>query len=182
VRVGPHYTFYKDYVAAEPVISDSKGTVSFQIPLGKNVKDKDYIAVRMDGARQYVFASFSNTDGGTYVSQSDLVRIVPCTLLYINPIPALSPREDFDVVWTVQNTGLEDWNSRRYMLKYRTGDEMHKRDSTIFLRYTVERGWTYDFAVDMLAPETAGWHTTTWALVNRFDETICNFKVNVYVK
>jgi len=59
---------------------------------------------------------------------------------------------------------------------------MHKRDDKVFLRETVVRGAIYDFAVDMLAPETPGWHTTTWALVNRFDETICTFSVNVFVK
>jgi len=182
VRVGPYYTFYRDYVSYAEVTADSKGTVQFIIPLGKNVKDAQYISVRLDSASDFVFASFQNKDNGRKVTESEMVRIVPCTLLYINPIPPLDPREDFDVVWTVQNTGLEDWNHRRFLFKYRGGEEMHKRDDKVFLRETVVRGAIYDFAVDMLAPETPGWHTTTWALVNRFDETICTFSVNVFVK
>jgi hypothetical protein len=182
VRVGPHSTFYQNYVSVENVTTDNKGIARFTVTLDKNIKDAEFIGVRLDGASKYVYAAFSNKDGGAAVPPAQLVKIVPCTLLYINPIPALGPREDFDVVWTMQNTGIEDWNSRRFLFKYRGGDKMHKRDDKIFLNYTVQRGWTYELAVDMLAPETPGWHSTTWALVNRFDETICNFKVNVYVK
>ncbi len=182
VRVGPQPSFYQDYVTVDSVTTDSNGAVTFPIQLGENVKDAEFISVRMDGASRYVYNTFRNVNGGTVVPPAELVKIVPCTLLYINPIPALGPREDFDVVWTMQNTGLQDWDSRRFLFKYRGGEKMHKRDDKAFLRYTVQRGWTYDLAVDMLAPETPGWHSTTWALVNRFDETICEFSVNIFVK
>lgn len=182
VRVGPYSTFYKDYISYADVTSDNKGIALFTIPLASNSKDAEFISVRLDGASSYVFGTFQNKDGGREAATSELVKIVPCTLLYINPIPPLGPREDFDVVWTIQNTGLEDWNHRRFLFKYRGGEEMHKRSEKVFLYYTIKRGWTYDLAVDMLAPETPGWHTTTWALVNRFDETICKFTVNIFVK
>ncbi|MBE0696474.1 MAG: hypothetical protein IH586_06085, partial [Anaerolineaceae bacterium] len=182
VRVGPHYTFYQNYISVESVTTDSKGIARFTIPLEKNVKDAEFIGVRLDGGSKYVYAAFSNKDGGAVVPPSALVRIIPCTLLYINPIPPLGPREDFDVVWTMQNTGLEDWNSRRFLFKYRSGEKFHKRDKPVYLPYTIQRGWTTELAVDMLAPETPGWHFTTWALVNRYDETICTLKVSVFVK
>lgn len=181
VRVGPYSTFYRDYLTVQTVTTDNKGMATFPIALDKNVKDTDFISVRLDGGTTYVFGTFHNQDNGTAATAGELVKVVPCTLLYINPIPPLGPREDFDVVWTMQNTGLVDWDMNRYLFKYRGGEAMHKRDEKIFLKYTVQRGWRFDLAVDMLAPETPGWHTTTWALVNRFDETICNFKVNVYV-
>lgn len=182
VRVGPHYTFYRDYVTADTVQSDQNGSARFTIALGKNVQNADYIAVRLDGGGRYVYAAFSNVDGGAYVPPAQLYRYVPCTLLAINPLPALKPREDFDAVWTVQNTSYMDWNSRRYLFKYLSGAEMHKRDDKIFLPYTVERGWTVDFAVDMLAPEKPGWYTTTWGLVNRDNEVICKMSINVFVQ
>ncbi len=182
VRVGPHYTFYRDYVTAETVQSDASGAVKFTLPLGKNVQDAEYIAVRLDGGGRYVYAAFSNVDGGAYVPPGQLYRYVPCTLLMINPLPALDPRADFDAVWTVQNTSWEAWNSRRFVFKYLGGTAMHKREGRINLPYTVERGWTVDFAVDMLAPETPGWHTTTWGLVNRDNEVICKMSISVFVK
>jgi hypothetical protein len=189
VRVGPHYTFYQNYLSVADVTTDEKGIARFTVKLEKNVKDAEFIGVRLDGASKYVYAAFSNKNGGTVVPPAQLIKIVPCTLLYINPIPDLGPREDFDVVWTMQNTELVDWDMGRYLFKYRGGEAMHKDDEKVhlngdkvFLKYTVQRGWTYDLAVDMLAPETPGWHSTTWALVNRFDETICTFKVFVHVK
>lgn len=183
VRVGPYSTFYQNYVSADKALSDSSGAVNFKIALGANVKDAEFISVRIDGGSKSLLSSFKNVDGGTTATANELVKIIPCTLLYINPIPALSPGEHFDVVWTIQNTGLEDWDERRFLFKYREGEEMHKYpEGKMFLRYTVKRGWTYDLAVDMIAPQTPGWHSTTWALVNRFDETICTFKVNIAVQ
>jgi hypothetical protein len=182
VRVGPHYTFYRDYVSAATVTSDETGTARFTVALGANVKDAEFISVRLDGGGRYVFSTYSNADGGAFVPPGQLIRIVPCTLLAINPIPALEPRADFDAVWTVQNTGLEDWDSRRNLWKYLSGAEMHKREDKIFLPYTVQRGWTVDFAVDMLAPETPGWHTTTWGLVNRDNKVICKMSISVFVQ
>lgn len=182
VRVGPHNTFYQNYVSVNMVTTDSTGSVKFNIDLGANVKDVDYITVRMDGGSKSLFSTFKNVDGGKEATANELVKIVPCTLLYINPIPSLAPREHFDVVWTIQNTGLEDWDQRRFLFKFRGGEEMHKYpEGKVFLNYTIQRGWTFDLAVDMIAPETPGWHSTTWALVNRFDETICTFKVNIAV-
>jgi hypothetical protein len=184
VRVGPHYTFYQNYIQVEEVRTDEKGTARFTIPLGKNVMDAEFIGVRMDGASKYVYAAFGNADGGKVVPPGQLVKVNTCALLYINPIKALDPREDFDVVWTIQNTGLFDWTTDHYFFKWRGGEEMHKArtEGKMFLRYAVQRGWTYDLAVDMLAPETPGWHTTTWALVNYKDETLCTFKVTLSVK
>lgn len=182
VRVGPHETFYRDYVSVDPVQSDQAGAARFTIPLGKNVQEAEYIAVRLDGAGRYAYAAFSNVDGGAYVPPAQLYRYVPCTLLAINPLPALAPRADFDAVWTVQNTSYEDWNSRRFVFKYLGGAAMHKREDRINLPYTVQRGWYVDFAVDMLAPETPGWYTTTWGLVNRDNQVICKMSINVFVQ
>lgn len=182
VRIGPHYTFYRDYASVESVTTDKTGSAKFTIPFGKNVQDAEFVSVRLDGGSRYVFSTFSNVTGGKEVPASQLYKIVPCTIIAINPIPALKPREDFDAVWTVQNTGLSDWDMRRYIFKYRGGEEMHKRENKQFLPYTVERGWSFDFAVDMLAPETPGWHTTTWALVFRDDSTVCEMKISVFVE
>lgn len=182
VRVGPHQAFYQKYISTDSVTTDANGSIMFSIPLTENTKDSEYISVRMDGGSKYLFGTFQNREGGQEASPYELVKVVPCTLLTINPIHALAPREDFDVIWTMQNTGLEDWNHRRFLFKFRDGEAMHKYDDKVFLAYTVERGWTHELVIDMLAPEKPGWHTTTWALVNRFDETICNFKVNVFVQ
>jgi hypothetical protein len=182
VRVGPYDTFYSNYTSVDMVTTDGNGSASYTISLGANVKDEEFISVRMDGGGTYLFGTFQNIDGGKEATTSDLVKVVPCTIISINPIPPLPPRDDFDVIWTIQNTGLEDWNVKHYLFKYREGDEMHKYEGKVFLPYTIERGWTHEVVVDMRAPETPGWHSTTWALVDRFDVTICTFKVSVFVK
>jgi len=184
VRVGPYYTFYRDYIAAGTVTSDDSGRASLTIALDENekVQEAEFISVRLDGGGQYVFDTFSNIDGGKQVPASQLYKVIPCTLLSINPVPALSAREEWDAVWTVQNTSLSAWDSRRTVFKYLGGAKMQKRGDIVYLPYTVERGWTVHLGVDMIAPEDPGWHRTTWGLVNRDNQVICQMNITVFVQ
>ena len=184
VRVGPYYTFYRDYVFTQDVVSDSAGKLDLNLDLPKNVKDSDYIMLRLDGAGVYVYNNFQNVDGGKAMTDSQLYKVIDCQVIAINPIPALEPGEQFDVVWTVQNTGLEDWNNRWVIYRFIDGEHMHKYDNTKTLPWTIKRGQVFDFAIDMIAPQQTGWHSTTWMVmqVAHGNRDLCRLKVSVFVK
>jgi hypothetical protein len=184
VRAGPYYTFYRDYVTFDRVTAAADGTLKFDLALPEKFKDADYIMVRVDGTGAMAYGTFQNADGGAAVSDSKLYKVVDCTLLDLNPIPPLDPRADFDVIWTVQNSGIQDWDNRHVVFRFMGGEKMHKYDDTQTLPWTIKRGGVFQFVVDMRAPETSGWHTASWYVmqVANGDKTFCKLKVNVYVK
>jgi hypothetical protein len=91
-----------------------------------------------------------------------------------------APNAEFDIVWTVKNTGVRAWDNQFY-IKYTWGVE--GSDSSIYhLPGAVAVGSTVDLRVDMLAPSTPGSYSTTWSLINNDGVTIytlfLNFNVN----
>jgi hypothetical protein len=91
-----------------------------------------------------------------------------------------APNAEFDIVWTVKNTGVRAWNNQFYV-KYTWGVE--GSDSSIYhLPGAVAVGNTVDIRVDMLAPSTPGSYSSTWSLINDDGVTIytlfLNFNVN----
>lgn len=183
VRVGPHYTFYRDYVSTGTIKSDAEGVISADITMPKAIKDKaaEYVMVRLDGAGNYAVASFQNVNGGGVVEQNKLTKVVYCQLINLNWIQPLQPGEEFDVVWTVQNTGPTDWNVKKLLYKYVSGEETYKYKNWYPVGWTVKRGWSFDIAVDMIAPQEVGWHRTTWALMDG-DTTLCKLPVSFAVE
>lgn len=75
---------------------------------------------------------------------------------------------DFDLIWTIKNTGLRDWNSSFY-LRYLSGVKAKNQagdEYTLVYLPAVERNSTVDIRVDMVAPLNPGSYNTTWQLVN----------------
>lgn len=71
---------------------------------------------------------------------------------------------EFDIVWTVKNTGTRAWTTD-YYIKYSVG--VAGSDATIYhISGPVAIGGKVDLRVDMLAPSTPGNYTTTWSLIN----------------
>lgn len=185
VRVGPYEGFYSKYAFRDLVTTGADGSVSFPLELPPSAKDAEHIMVRMDGGGMYVYNIYKNIDGGKAVPLSEVVKVVECQVVSINPIPALEPREDFDVIWKVQNTGLKDWEKEHVMFLFAGGTEMHKYADRQTLPYTIKRGWVHEFVVDMLAPSEPGWYTTTWWVKNVAEgqqKDICKLSVSVFVK
>ena len=65
VRVGPYYTFFRDYATMPSVVSDAYGVARFTIDLPDVVMDESLVTVRIDGGGRYAFNAFRNIDSGT---------------------------------------------------------------------------------------------------------------------
>lgn len=182
VRAGPFHTFYRDYTFLDRVRSEADGSVKFTLAIPTSAKDADYIMVRLDGAGMAVFNNFQNVDGGATVAANKLYKFQWCQVVSTVPVGELSPHEEFDAVWTVQNTANAEWELGTVDYKFIGGEELYKYESAYDIAWKVGKAEVFDIAVDMIAPDTfAGWHSTTWALV-RAGEEMCRLKISVFVK
>jgi len=181
VRVGPYYTFYRDYTFMDSVTSSPEGTLRFPIQLPKSTKDTEYVMVRLDGAGLFVIDAFNNVDGGVTVPIQSLYKFEWCKVLYRNSLQSMMPHEEFDVIWTIQNTSNQNWDGNETVYQYMEGETMHKYKDIYKLRNDVQDGKTFDVAVDMIAPTEPGWHFTQWAIATEDNEIMCTLKMTVFV-
>jgi len=77
---------------------------------------------------------------------------------------ALSPGADIDVIWTVENIGINRWDED-YYYKYSSGWDGHKQNK-YNLSKNVRVGDEVNLVVDMIAPNKSGTYTTVWKLYN----------------
>ncbi len=156
VRVGPYYTFLKDYVFSDMVTTGSDGTVKFTLEIPKPAQNADYIMVRMDHERTTVSNQYQNVDKGAAVTVQKLTKFNWCKVINIAPVPDLDPSEPFDAVWTVQNVSNSTWKAGTFAYKYNGGEQMQKYKDFYNIGWDIKDGWTFDIAVDMIAPQTPG--------------------------
>ena len=74
------------------------------------------------------------------------------------------PGVDFDMVWTVKNTGTKNWEPTDIDLMYLRGQKMQTFFDLTDLPALVKPGQTIDLLVDMIAPKTPGNYSATWTL------------------
>jgi hypothetical protein len=86
----------------------------------------------------------------------------------------LSPGQDFDMVWTIKNTGINPWTPN-YKYAFARGARVHKFDSSYTINRTVGVDETIDLLVDMEAPREPGGYTTVWRLLNDKGEAFYTF-------
>lgn len=92
----------------------------------------------------------------------------------------MEARQDFDVFWTVQNAGKQQWDRGSVDYIYSSGAKMHII-STYELGKNVAAGGTIEVGVDMRAPKTAGTYTTTWTMRSG-SRTFCPLTITIIVK
>ncbi len=80
------------------------------------------------------------------------------------------PEQDFDMSWTLQNIGINTWNTG-YRFRYASGEETFEKRS-VPLPYSVGTDDTVKFTLDMTAPKEKGDYRTTWELVNNNGEKV----------
>ncbi len=180
VRVGPYYTFFRDYVTVPSVRSDSNGYVKFTITLPDNVLDENLVTVRLDGGGRYTFNAFKNVDSGT-VTTIPVTSTSTCQIVSVTPSSAMPTRADFDTVWTIKNTSSKTWDGNSVDYKFVSGTKLQKYGSYYDLHQTVKPGETIKVTLDMVAPSTTGYYTTNWALVQN-NTTLCNLTMTLRVK
>lgn len=178
VRVGPYYTFFRDYVYAPSIKSDANGYARFSINLPEVVKDVELVTVRIDGGGRYAYNAFKNVDSGTTIP---VTSSGSCLVVSVTPSAAVTRSADFDAVWTIKNTGTTTWDANSVDYKYASGSKLHKYEARYDLGKSVKPGESVKVIVDMQAPSTAGFYTATWALVNG-STTICSLPLSLRVR
>ncbi len=91
----------------------------------------------------------------------------------------LKPGVDFDMVWTVKNTGTKNWEPTDIDLMYLRGQKMQAYFDLIDLPALVKPGQTIDLIVDMFAPKTPGNYSATWTL--RGAHEFCTLTISITV-
>lgn len=178
VRVGPYYTFFRDYVIVTTINSGAGGSFKFTINLPEVVKDVELVTVRLDGGGRYAYNAFKNADSGTVTVP---VTGGTCQVVSVTPGSAMPKGADFDAVWTIKNTGSRAWDAASVDYKFAGGSRLQKRTDRYDLPQTVKPGETVRVVVDMIAPSAAGLYNTSWALVEG-GQTLCTFSINLRVR
>ena len=90
----------------------------------------------------------------------------------------------FDLMYGIKNTGDLTWNSN-YHLKYKSGvvGQTHSGQNItlIYLPASTAPGETVNLVIDMVAPKTAGYYSSTWSLINEEGKTILSMTLTFYV-
>lgn len=93
----------------------------------------------------------------------------------------IPPGNEFDANWTIKNVGTQDWASGEVDYYYIDGQAMQKRGDAFDLNQGVDTGDTVKLVVDMVAPRTNGYYTTTWGV--RYNGTLmCTMKIEITVR
>ncbi len=183
VRVGPYYTFFRDYATMPSVVSDAYGVARFTLDLPDVVMDESLVTVRIDGGGRYAFNAFRNVDTGTVDSGGSIpvTSTGTCQVVSVTPNSSITARSEFDAVWKIKNTSGKTWTLNSVDYKYVSGSKMQKYDDRYDLNEEVKSGETVTVVVDMKAPADAGWYTTNWALVQG-STTLCNLPLTLRVR
>jgi hypothetical protein len=182
VRIGPYYTFFRDYVTAPSIKSDANGYALFTITMPSVVQNAEMITVRIDGGGRYAFNAFKNITGGTVGGGGSIpVTSGSCTIVSTAPTGTVARGADLDMVWEVKNTSKKNWEASSVDYKYVSGSKFYKRVDRYDLKQTVKPGETVRIVVDVIAPQTAGSYTTNWALVEG-STTLCNLSYTLRVR
>jgi len=178
VRIGPFNNFWKGSVIATTINSGTGGTFRFTVNLPDVVDNVNLVSVRLDSNNgYYAYNVFTNVNSGTI--GNDVQN--SCTLVSVSPSASLTRRADFDGVWTVKNTGSKNWDLSSVDYKYMSGEKFQNDESRYDLPKTVKPGDTIKIIVDMTAPNSTGYHTTTWGIVTG-STTLCSLPLTIHVK
>jgi hypothetical protein len=92
---------------------------------------------------------------------------------------SFSPRDDFDVFWTVRNIGQRNWDRTDVDYIYSSGAKIHKV-SGYDLPSNVNVGDSTDLGVDMQAPKDPGTYSTVWTM-RIGDDEFCPLRFTIVV-
>jgi hypothetical protein len=127
------------------------------------------------------FTGISSGGGGSS-GGSTSTKNFACQVIKVSPANGtrLSPRVDFDAVWTVKNIGQKTWDRNSVDYIFASGDKFHKVAGYDF-KTNVKVGETVDLIVDMEAPKDNGSYTTNWTL-RVGSENFCQMSLTIVVR
>lgn len=94
---------------------------------------------------------------------------------------AMEPRQDFDMRWTILNTGTKAWTMSGTDYKFVRGEKMHRYGDIFDLPKDVGPGGKINLVIDMEAPSAPGTYVTYWGLANG-SQHFCQFYLIITVK
>lgn len=103
-----------------------------------------------------------------------------CQVTKVSPVAGanLKTGEEFDMVWTVKNIGLKNWDVGMLDLKYDSGQKMQTHGDIFDVNTLVETGKEINLIVDMVVPSTTGSYTATWKLLVD-GSTLCTLPISI---
>lgn len=93
----------------------------------------------------------------------------------------MGPREDFDAIWTIQNSGYAEWDNDEIDFRYLRGTKLQKRTDVFVLPGNVKPQDTVDIRVDMVAPAEPGEYISVWGLMDG-DRLLCAVTIDILVE
>ena len=81
--------------------------------------------------------------------------------------------QQFDMYWTIKNTGTTTWSTLYAYRKY-SGDDISDKSSYAFTK-SVAPNASVDVTVDMTAPSKSDSYMENWVLTNAEGRNFCNF-------
>jgi len=181
VRMGPFYTYATNHMDVATIKSGDGGSFSFTLNLPASLKGVRLVTVLLSGNHgSYAYNAYVNSTYGTVTPVDPPSNTYQCSIVSVSPSGSVAPKADFDVVWTVKNTGTETWDKGSFDYKYIDGSSM-QRFKIYDFKQTVKPGETVKIVVDMTAPSSKGTYSANWAIVKSGD-TKCALPVTVVVK
>lgn len=106
----------------------------------------------------------------------------PLDCSIISQSPALGAKlntgTDFDMVWTLKNTGTVKWEVGNVDVRFDSGSKLQKYGDVYDLAKTVNPGEQITITVDMLVPGTAGTYKAVWKVVQG-STTVCTMNLEI---
>lgn len=93
----------------------------------------------------------------------------------------MKPRQDFDMRWTVLNTGSKTWTTNGTDYKYIRGAQLHTKGNAFDMPKNVAADGKIALYVDMMAPKNKGTYVSYWGLANGSSH-FCQFYLIITVK
>jgi hypothetical protein len=117
------------------------------------------------------------------VRQPTAVQEYACAVFSQKPkdYVVMSPRQEFDMKWTLLNTGTKTWTDHSTDYKYVRGERMHQYADVYDINKHVGPGGKLEITLDMVAPKEKGTHVTYWGLANG-SQHFCQFYIIVVVQ
>ena len=105
-----------------------------------------------------------------------------CELVTQDPYnnEVIAPKLNFDVQWTLRNTGAEKWAKGDYDFEFISGPRIFK-DRRFDLPSDVESGDEITFTASLKAPEESGKYSLNWGLTSG-KTTICSVNITFFVE
>jgi len=157
-----------------------KGSSTLQTKLNNAL-----VEIQNDGILATLSSQYLNIDSSAYVpvpTSTPVTGPVPTRIPAATEVPGrcydsmsfvadisvpdgtiLNPREDFDKIWRIKNTGSCIWDST-YQIMFVQGNNMGF--SSTRLKGTIRSGEVYDLLIDQRAPSYPGNYVGVWQLQN----------------